>query len=98
VTIVVGRPPFVAGERGRGLAQEGQAIYAEIRRKLDIGEMTGGATDAGYANRSGKAVVVESFGLAGFGYHARDEFIDTDSIVPRLYLMTRTLIEQGKKK
>jgi glutamate carboxypeptidase len=98
VTLVEGRPPFVASDRGRALAQEGQAIYAEIGRKLDIAEMTGGATDAGYANRSGKAVVVESFGLAGFGYHARDEFIDTDSIVPRLYLMTRTLIEQGKKK
>jgi glutamate carboxypeptidase len=98
VTLVEGRPPFVASDRGRALAQEGQAIYAEIGRKLDIAEMTGGATDAGYANRSGKAVVVESFGLAGFGYHARDEFIDTDSIVPRLYLMTRMLIEQGKKK
>jgi glutamate carboxypeptidase len=98
VTITAGRPPFLAGDRGRALAQEGQAIYAEIDRKLDIAEMTGGATDAGYANRSGKAVVVESFGLAGFGYHARDEFIDTNSIVPRLYLMTRMLIEQGKKK
>ncbi|MGY8681153.1 M20/M25/M40 family metallo-hydrolase [Bradyrhizobium sp. UFLA05-153] len=97
VSIVPGRPPFVAGERGRALAQEGQAIYAELGRKLDIAEMTGGGTDAGYANRSGKAVVVESFGLAGFGYHARDEYIDTHSIVPRLYLMTRMLIEQGKK-
>lgn len=98
VTITAGRPPFVASDRGRALAQEGQAIYAEIDRKLDIAEMTGGATDAGYANRSGKAVVVESFGLAGFGYHARDEFIDTNSIVPRLYLMSRMLIEQGKKR
>ncbi|WFU42301.1 M20/M25/M40 family metallo-hydrolase [Bradyrhizobium sp. CB82] len=98
VTITPGRPPFVATDRGRALAQEGQAIYAEIDRKLEIAEMTGGATDAGYANRSGKAVVVESFGLAGFGYHARDEFIDTNSIVPRLYLMTRLLIEQGRKK
>ncbi|MCP3463665.1 M20/M25/M40 family metallo-hydrolase [Bradyrhizobium sp. CCGUVB23] len=97
VSIVPGRPPFVAGERGRALAQEGPAIYAELGRKLDIAEMTGGGTDAGYANRSGKAVVVESFGLAGFGYHARDEYIDTNSIVPRLYLMTRMLIEQGKK-
>jgi glutamate carboxypeptidase len=67
-------------------------------RKLAIAEMTGGATDAGYANRNGKAIVVESFGLAGFGYHARDEFIDTNSIVPRLYLMTRMLTELGKGK
>jgi len=98
VKIVPGRPAFRAGERGRGLAEEGRAIYAEIDRKLDIVEMTGGATDAGYANRNGKAVVVEGFGLAGFGIHARDEFIDTNSIVPRLYLMTRMLIEQGNVK
>jgi glutamate carboxypeptidase len=98
VKIEVGRPAFVASDRGRALARDGQAIYAEIERKLDIAEMTGGATDAGFANRSGKAVVVESFGLAGFGYHARDEYIDTGSIVPRLYLMTRMLTELGKKK
>ena len=98
VKIVTGRPAFVASDRGRALAKEGQAIYAEIERPLDIVEMTGGATDAGFANRSGKAIVVESFGLAGFGYHARDEFIDTGSIVPRLYLMTRMLTELGKRK
>ena len=33
-----------------------------------------------------------------FGYDARDEYIDTDSIVPRLYLMTRLLTEFGKQK
>jgi glutamate carboxypeptidase len=98
VKIEAGRPAFVASEAGRALAQQGQAIYAEIDRPLDITEMTGGATDAGFANRSGKAIVVESFGLAGFGYHARDEYIDTGSIVPRLYLMTRILTELGKKK
>jgi hypothetical protein len=47
--------------------------------------MTGGGTDAAFARRSGKATVVESFGLAGFGYHAHDDYIELDSIVPRLY-------------
>lgn len=98
VRIETGRPAFVASDAGRALARQGQAIYAELERRLDIAEMTGGATDAGYANRSGKAVVVESFGLAGFGYHARDEYIDTGSIVPRLYLMTRILTQLGKKQ
>jgi glutamate carboxypeptidase len=98
VKIEPGRPPFLAGDRGLALAREGVAIYAEIGRTLDIAEMAGGGTDAAYAARSGKPVVVESFGLAGYGYHARDEYIDTGSIVPRLYLMTRMLMEQGKKK
>src|SRR5882757_2599167 len=98
VKVVAGRPAFVASDRGRALAKEGQAIYAEIERGLDIVEITGGASDAGFAGRSGKATVVEGFGLAGFGYHARDEYIDTGSIVPRLYLMTRMLVELGKVK
>jgi glutamate carboxypeptidase len=98
VKVEAGRPPFVANDRGRAIAKQGQAIYAELDLTLGIAEMTGGATDAGFAARSGKAAVVESFGLSGWGYHARDEYIDTNSIVPRLYLMTRMLVELGKAK
>jgi glutamate carboxypeptidase len=95
-TLVVGRPSFLAGEPGLALGKKAQAIYKEIDRDLGLAPMTGGGTDAAYARRSGKATVVESFGLAGFGYHARDEFIEIDSIVPRLYLTTRLLTEIGK--
>jgi glutamate carboxypeptidase len=99
VTLEVGRPPFVATDRGRALAQHAQSIYAELDgRPLTLVPSTGGATDAGFAARSGKAVVVESFGLAGFGYHARDEYIELDSIVPRLYLMARLLQDIGSGK
>ncbi len=74
-----------------------QAIYAEMDgRPLMLVPGTGGGTDAGFASLSGKAVVLESFGLAGWGYHARDEYIEIDSIVPRLYLMTRMLVDLGK--
>jgi glutamate carboxypeptidase len=97
VTIIVGRPPYAADDRAKELAKKAQAIYAELDgRPLELVPMTGGATDAGYATRSGKAVVLESFGLAGWGFHARDEYIEIDSIVPRLYLMTRILVELGK--
>ena len=93
----IGRPPFVASAAGRDLARRAQTIYAELdNRPLLLVEMTGGGTDAGYAARSGKVTVVESFGLAGYGYHARDEYIEIDSIVPRLYLMTRLLTELGR--
>jgi len=92
VTLVVGRPPYLADERARALAAQAQAIYAELDgRVLTLHPMTGGATDAGFASQSGKAIVLESFGLAGSGYHARDEYIEIDSIAPRLYLMTRLL-------
>jgi glutamate carboxypeptidase len=95
--LVVGRPSFLAGPRGKALAEQAQAIYKEIDRDLALVPMTGGGTDAAFAARSGKAVVVESFGLAGWGYHARDEYIEIDSIVPRLYLVTRLLTEIGKQ-
>lgn len=92
-----GRPAFLGGPASIALAEHAQRIYAEIDRRLDLIPMTGGGTDAAYAARNGKAVVLESFGLAGFGYHGRDEYIVTDSIVPRLYLMTRLLTEIAKK-
>ena len=92
-----GRPPYVAGERGLALAKRAQAIYTELEgRKLILHPSTGGGTDAGFASRSGKAVVLESLGLAGWGYHAKDEYIELDSIVPRLYLTTRLLQEMAK--
>jgi glutamate carboxypeptidase len=98
VRIVAGRPGFVANGAGYAVAERARDIYAELGRNLWLVPMTKGATDAGFAGRSGKAAVVESLGLAGSGYHARDEYIEIDSIVPRLYLTTRLLTELGKHK
>ena len=97
VTLTTKRPAFLAGPKGQAMGERAQAIYKEMDRELLLAPMTGGGTDAGYAGRSGKATVVESFGLAGFGYHARDEYIEIDSIAPRLYLVTRLLTEIGKR-
>jgi len=99
VTFTLGalRQPFVGGERTLALAKRAQAIYAELdNRPLQLVPGTGGGTDAGFANRSGKPAVLESLGLAGWGYHAKDEYIDIESIVPRLYLSTRLLMDLGK--
>lgn len=96
ITMAMGRPPYVAGERGRALAEKAKAIYAELDgRALQFIPGSGGGTDAGFAGRSGKPAVLESLGLAGWGYHARDEYIEIDSIVPRLYLTTRLLQDLG---
>lgn len=98
VKLDIGRPPYVAGERGLALAQRARAIYAELDgRPLFFIPGTGGGTDAGFASGSGKAAVLESLGLAGWGYHARDEYIEIDSIVPRLYLTARLLQDLGKQ-
>ena len=98
VQLEVGRPPYVAGERGMALAQRARSIYAELDgRPLFFHPVTGGGTDAGFASGSGKAAVLESLGLAGWGFHARDEYIEIDSIVPRLYLTARLLQDLGKQ-
>lgn len=97
VSINIGRPPFVGDARTLALAKRAQAIYAELdNRPLMLVPGTGGGTDAGYASRSGKPVVLESLGLPGWGYHAKDEYIELDAIVPRLYLSTRLLMDLGK--
>lgn len=97
VKLELGRPPYQAGERGLALAQRARAIYAELEgRKLQFIPSTGAGTDAGFAGISGKPAVLESLGLAGWGYHAKNEYIEIDSIVPRLYLSARLLQELGK--
>jgi len=96
VNLLGGRPPYQGGPKAKALAEKAQAIYKELDRQMDIVPMTGGASDAAFAARSDKAAVIESMGLAGWGYHARDEYIEVDSIVPRLYLMARMLIELGQ--
>lgn len=95
VKMVMGRPAFLAGRKGRALGEMAQGIYRELDRELALVPMTGAATDAGFAAQSGRPAVLESFGLAGYGYHARDEYVELDSIVPRLYLMTRMLQDLG---
>jgi len=58
---------------------------------------TMGGTDAGFAQSAGTPAVLEGMGLAGWGYHARNEYIEIDSIVPRLYLTSRMLVELAER-
>ncbi len=92
------RPAFVANAASRALARHAQTIYSEIGQKLDVRERaTGGGTDAAFAGLRPKGGVLESFGLRGFGAHSNDdEYILISSIVPRLYLATRMVMDAGK--
>lgn len=92
------RPMFHANDAARALAKRAQDIYGELGLALTLVPMVGGGTDAAFAAQSGQAAVIESLGLAGAGYHARDEYVDADSIVPRLYLVTRLLQEIGQQR
>jgi glutamate carboxypeptidase len=94
------RPPLEMTAASRALADHARGIYAEIGADLIIGEVAeGGGTDAAFAALNTKAPVIERFGLRGFGAHSNDaEYIEIDSIEPRLYLATRVIMDvtQGK--
>ena len=94
------RPPLEVTPASKALAKHAQGIYAEIGDMLGVRDVAeGGGTDAAFAALKTKATVIESFGLRGFGSHSNDaEYIDIDSIEPRLYLLTRMIMDvsQGK--
>jgi glutamate carboxypeptidase len=96
------RPPLEATPRSRGLAAHGAAIYGELGLPMKVLDVaTGGGTDAAFAAIKTTAAVIEGFGLSGFGAHSNDaEYVRLETIVPRLYLSVRMIMDvsQGKVK
>jgi glutamate carboxypeptidase len=93
------RPPLEINDRQRGLVKRAQAVYAELGKTLGVDDTgLGGGTDAAFAALSGKPVVVENFGLMGWGMHSQEaEYVELESIAPRLYLLTRMIVETAKE-
>lgn len=89
-----GRPPLPDNPQSQQLAEQAQKIYQELGQTLQAVEI-GGGTDAAYAYHadSDKPAVLESLGLVGGGYHSDQEFVLVDSVVPRLYLTTRMIMQ-----
>lgn len=100
VKFEVRRPPLEATPASRALANHGVAIYQEIGLPMKvIDRASGGGTDAAFAALKDRGPVIEGMGLSGFGAHSNDaEYIQINSIVPRLYLATRMIMDvsQGK--
>jgi glutamate carboxypeptidase len=94
------RPPLETGAAALALAKHAQGVYAELGRPLGADDkVSGGGTDAAFAGLSGKAAVVERFGLQGFGAHSNDaEYVLLSSIEPRLYLVTRMVMDISRGK
>lgn len=89
------RPPLNATDAARTLASHAQSVYQELGMELAVSDQaTGGGTDAAFAALETDAPVIERFGLQGFGAHtSNDEYVDLNSVVPRLYLMTRMIMD-----
>ena len=94
------RPPLEMRPPSLALARHAQSIYAEIGKELAISTVAiGGGTDAAFAGLKAIGPVIERLGLRGFGSHSNDaEYIDIDSIEPRLYLATRLIMEIARGK
>jgi glutamate carboxypeptidase len=92
------RPPLEASPAAQALAAHAQTVYRELGRELVVDPVAeGGGTDAAFAALQTKHAVIERFGVQGFGAHSsNDEYILVDSIVPRLYLATRMIMDVSR--
>ena len=100
VKFEVRRPPLEATETSRRVAEHGKLIYQEIGLPLTVvAEATGGGTDAAFAGLKTRGAVVEGMGLSSFGAHSNDaEYVLINTIVPRLYLATRMVMDLSSGK
>jgi glutamate carboxypeptidase len=90
-----GFPPLPNNPATDKLASRAQRIYAGIGRTLSTGG-NGGASESALAADAGVAAL-DGLGPVGGGFHSDQEFLELDTVTPRLYLLTMMLMELGAK-
>lgn len=96
ITLTEGRPPFAPNEGTNRLIAKAETIYSELGRVLKSGG-AGGASDANLAAAVG-AIVLDSLGpIKGGPNHTPDEKTRLESLVPRLYLLVRLIMDLGNE-
>jgi len=88
-----GYPPLIETPQVDALAARAQAIYAELGKTLTRSG-NGGASESALAQSAGTPAL-DGLGLVGGDFHTDHEWIDLNSLTPRLYLITRLLMETG---
>lgn len=91
-----GFPPLPNNPATDKLAARAQRIYAGIGRALTAGG-NGGASESALAADAGVAAL-DGLGPVGGGFHSEKEFLELDTLTPRLYLLTMLLMELGKDR
>lgn len=94
-SLVRGMAPMPVTPRTEALAARAQAIYGELGLKLTM-EGSGGAADANFASGAG-AATLDGFGIVGGAIHSEEEYAELNSIAPRLYLLTRMIMDLSTK-
>ncbi len=86
-------PPLTENSQIDALAARARSIYAELGRTLESSG-NGGASESALAMAVGTPAL-DGLGYVGGDFHTDHEWIDLTSVVPRLYLFTRLLMESG---
>jgi glutamate carboxypeptidase len=88
-------PPMPFRSQSLPLAEHAQRVYAEAGGTAKINRVSIGAgTDAAFAALATEAPVLEGLGLRNFGAHSNNaEYVNISSIEPRLYLVTRLIVD-----
>ncbi|MGY2288758.1 M20/M25/M40 family metallo-hydrolase [Pseudomonas sp. SDO528_S397] len=90
-----GLPPMPQTPESDKLVAIAQGIYGELGRKLTI-EGSGGAADASLSAGVGTPTL-DGFGIVGGGIHTEEEYAEVESVVPRVYLLSRMIMELSKR-
>lgn len=88
-----GRPPFPPNPQTDALVKKAVAIYQKIGLQLGV-EGSGGGTDGNYAAVVGTSTL-DALGPVGGGAHGATEYIDIDRLAPRIYLLTKLIMDLG---
>jgi glutamate carboxypeptidase len=88
-------PPLTENAQIDALAARARAIYSEIGKTVEFSG-NGGASESALAMAEGTPAL-DGLGFVGGDFHTDHEWIDLRSVVPRLYLFTRLLMELGAK-
>ncbi|KAB1069215.1 glutamate carboxypeptidase [Methylobacterium planeticum] len=88
-------PPMPRNAGTDKLATLSQAIYGEIGRKLTL-EGSGGAADSSFCAAVGTPTI-DGLGIVGGGIHTAEEYAEVESVVPRLYLLARLVMEISQR-
>lgn len=88
-------PPLPNNPMTDALAERAKAIYAGIGLTLGTGG-NGGASESALAHEAGTPAL-DGLGPVGGDFHTDKEWIDLKSVTPRLYLLTKLIMELSAK-
>ena len=84
-------PPLTENAQIDALATRAQSIYGELGKTVTLSG-NGGASESALAMSVGTPAL-DGLGYVGGDFHTDHEWIDLNSVTPRLYLFTRLLME-----